>query len=174
MQCANGCCRRLLKSSLFSLVARRLWSLPMSDRSRRPCRYANQLPPQVEAQIVGFKNSKPHWGARKIRELLIRKMPSKIKVPSRSTIPAVLDRNGLVKRLGRRRNKAHGTWMTGRVFVGAVLFGAVSLSGLAGQATAIAASDNSPRYCRNCCARYHFIKQALALAQRSSIAGRAL
>ena len=31
-----------------------------------------------------------------------------------------------------------GTWMTGRVFLGAVLFGAVSLSGLAGQAMAIA------------------------------------
>lgn len=30
-----------------------------------------------------------------------------------------------------------GTWMTGRVFLGAVLFGAVSLSGLAGQAMAI-------------------------------------
>jgi transposase InsO family protein len=30
-------------------------------------------------------------------------------VPSRSTIHAVLDRSGLVKRLGRRRNKAHGT-----------------------------------------------------------------
>jgi hypothetical protein len=36
-------------------------------RSRRPCRYANQLPPQVEAQIVGLKKDKPHWGTRKIR-----------------------------------------------------------------------------------------------------------
>lgn len=81
----------------------------LTDRSRRPYRYANQLPPQVEAQIVGLKNGKPHWGARKIRELLIRRLASEIKVPSRSTIHAVLDRNGLVKRAGRRRNKAHGT-----------------------------------------------------------------
>ena len=81
----------------------------LTDRSRRPYRYANQLPPQLEAQIVGLKTGKPHWGARKIRELLIRRLPSEIKVPARSTIHAVLDRNGLVKRMGRRRNKAHGT-----------------------------------------------------------------
>ena len=36
----------------------------LTDRSRRPWRYANQLPPQLEAQIVGLKHDKPHWGAR--------------------------------------------------------------------------------------------------------------
>ena len=81
----------------------------LSDRSRRPWRYANRLPPQLEAQIVGLKRSKPHWGARKIRELLVRRLASEIKVPARSTIHAVLDRNGLVKRMGRRRNRAEGT-----------------------------------------------------------------
>jgi hypothetical protein len=63
----------------------------------------------LEAQIVTLKRDKPHWGARKIRELLIRRLAGDVKVPARSTIHAVLDRNGLVKRLGRRRNKAHGT-----------------------------------------------------------------
>ena len=81
----------------------------LSDRSKRPWRYANQLPPQLEAQIVGLKHDKPHWGARKIRELLVRRLSSGIKVPARSTIHAVLDRNGLVSRMGRRRNKARGT-----------------------------------------------------------------
>jgi transposase InsO family protein len=81
----------------------------LSDRSRKPYRYANQLPPQLEAQIIGLKSAKPHWGARKIRELLIRRLASDIKVPARSTIHAVLDRNGLVKRMDRRSNKAHGT-----------------------------------------------------------------
>src|SRR5690242_15850076 len=38
-----------------------------SDRSRRPVRYANQLPQQVESLIVTLKRGKPHWGARKIR-----------------------------------------------------------------------------------------------------------
>jgi transposase len=42
----------------------------LTDRSRRPVRYANQLPHQVEQMIVRFKRDKPHWGARTIRELL--------------------------------------------------------------------------------------------------------
>jgi transposase InsO family protein len=81
----------------------------LSDRSRRPVRYANQLPPQIETLIVECKQGKPHWGARKIRELLVRRLDGDIRVPAKSTIHAVLDRHGLVKRLGRRRNRAHGT-----------------------------------------------------------------
>src|SRR6188472_1237729 len=46
----------------------------LTDRSRRPVRYANQLPPQIESQIVALKQEKPHWGARKIRELLVRRL----------------------------------------------------------------------------------------------------
>jgi len=33
----------------------------LSDRVRRPFRYANQLPAQVEAAIVSAKREKPHW-----------------------------------------------------------------------------------------------------------------
>ena|ERR1043166_2658175 len=46
----------------------------LSDRSRRPVQYANQLPPQIESLIVTLKREKPHWGARKIRELLVRRL----------------------------------------------------------------------------------------------------
>ena len=46
----------------------------LSDRSRRPIRYANQLPQQLETLIVRLKNEKPHWGARKIRESLVRRL----------------------------------------------------------------------------------------------------
>src|SRR5262245_8040690 len=45
----------------------------LTDRSRRPVRYANQLPVPVESLIVRLKGEKPHWGARKIRELLLRR-----------------------------------------------------------------------------------------------------
>jgi transposase len=38
----------------------------LSDRSRRPVRYANQLPEQLESLIVRLKGEKPHWGARGI------------------------------------------------------------------------------------------------------------
>src|SRR5262249_36189682 len=35
----------------------------LTDRSRRPVRYANQLPMQIEQLIVKAKRDKPHWGA---------------------------------------------------------------------------------------------------------------
>ncbi len=81
----------------------------LSDRSRRPVRYANQLPEQIEALILRAKREKPHWGARKIRELLLRKLDGDFRVPANSTIHAVLCRHGLVKALGRRRPRAQGT-----------------------------------------------------------------
>jgi len=80
----------------------------LSDRSRRPIRYANQLPGQVEAAIVRAKEEKPHWGARKIRELLLRRLRQEVRVPAISTVHAVLDRHGLVKRVIKRR-RAIGT-----------------------------------------------------------------
>ena len=70
----------------------------LTDRSRRPVRYANQLPDQVERLIVDLKRDKPHWGARKIRELLVRKLAGDVRLPARSTVHAVLDRHGLVNR----------------------------------------------------------------------------
>jgi len=82
----------------------------LCDRSRRPVRYANQLPEQVERLIVDCKREKPHWGARKIRELLVRKLAGDVRIPAKSTVHAVLDRHGLVKRARqRRRGKAEGT-----------------------------------------------------------------
>ena len=40
----------------------------LTDRSRRPYRYANQLPFQVENFILNLKHEHVSWGARKIRE----------------------------------------------------------------------------------------------------------
>jgi len=81
----------------------------LSDRCRRPVRYANQLPPQIENQIVTLKQERPHWGARKIRELLVRRLSGDVRIPAKSTIHAVLHRHGLVKGIGRPRHRAHGT-----------------------------------------------------------------
>ncbi len=64
------------------------------DRSRRPVRHANQ-------------REKPHWGARKIRELLVRRLAGDARIPATSTVHAVLDRHGLVKR-GRQRRRGSG------------------------------------------------------------------
>jgi transposase InsO family protein len=81
----------------------------LADRSRRPVRYANQLPPQIEDLVVRSKREKPHWGARKIRELLVRKLDGDFRIPAKSTIHAVLCRHGLVKTLARPRKHAAGT-----------------------------------------------------------------
>jgi transposase InsO family protein len=84
----------------------------LSDRSRRPVRYANQLPPQIESLIVRCKQGKPHWGARKIRELLVRRLDGDFRVPAKSTVHAVLCRHGLVKIPGRPRRRAEGTGLS--------------------------------------------------------------
>jgi transposase InsO family protein len=81
----------------------------LTDRTRRPFRYANQLPEPVEAAIVAAKREKPHWGARKIRERLLRRLPHAVKVPACSTIHAILDRHGMVVRATRSRTRAEGT-----------------------------------------------------------------
>jgi len=80
----------------------------LTDRSRRPYRQANQLPFQVEKLIVRLKRDRPNWGAPKIRERLRRLYPE-VQCPAISTVHAVLDRHGLVKRRQRRRGKAQGT-----------------------------------------------------------------
>jgi len=79
-----------------------------SDRSRRPFRQANRLPPAIEATIVRLKREYPGWGAPKIREKL-RQQFSGPHLPAISTVHAVLDRHSLVKRRRRRRHAATGT-----------------------------------------------------------------
>jgi len=81
----------------------------LTDRARRPHRYANSLPQQLESAIVAAKREKPNWGARKIRERLLRRLPHEVKVPACSTIHAILDRHGLVTRSKRSRTHAEGT-----------------------------------------------------------------
>jgi len=79
-----------------------------TDRSRRPYRQANRLPPQLEAVIVRLKREYPGWGAPKIREKL-RRQSTAPHLPAISTVHAVLDRHGLVKKRRRRRPSASGT-----------------------------------------------------------------
>ena len=80
----------------------------LSDRSRAPYRQANRLPYQLERAILGIKKEHDTWGARKIRDKLIKQFPM-VPTPAISTIHAVLDRHGLVKRKKRRRYKAQAT-----------------------------------------------------------------
>jgi hypothetical protein len=58
--------------------------------------------------ILNVKREHSSWGARKIRERLVRWFPS-IPIPAKSTIRVVLDRYGLVQCRGRVRRRAQGT-----------------------------------------------------------------
>ena len=81
----------------------------LTDRFRRPVRYASQLPEPVEAMIVRLKKEKPHLGARKTRELLVKRLAGDMRVPSKRTAHAVLDRHGLVAHARQRqRHRAEG------------------------------------------------------------------
>ena len=110
----------------------------LNDRSRAPYRQANRLPYQVERTILGIKKEHDKWGARKIRDKLIKQFPM-VPTPAISTIHAVLDRHGLVKRKKRRRYKAKGTplvWRrTGRTSSGAPTTRASSCSATGSTAT---------------------------------------
>src|SRR3546814_483405 len=80
----------------------------LSDRSRRPVRYANQLPEQIERLIVEAKQGKPPWGARKIRELLVRRLHGDVRIPDKSTVHSLLARQRLLQRAQEpRRHHAH-------------------------------------------------------------------
>src|ERR1700733_6955467 len=57
----------------------------LTYRARTPYRYANKLPAQLETMIVTMRREKPTWGARKLRERLLRKLPIDARGPTFST-----------------------------------------------------------------------------------------
>jgi transposase-like protein len=75
----------------------------LEDRSRRPDQPANQIPAELELEIVEMRKDHPRWGARRIRTELTR---SNVEAPAVSTVHQVLVRNGLVATGPRRRPKA--------------------------------------------------------------------
>ena len=83
----------------------------LTDRSRRPYRQANRLPAPVEATIVRLKREYPGWGAPKLREKL-RQQFAGPHLPAISTVHAVLDRHGLVKRRRRRHHATAATFLS--------------------------------------------------------------
>jgi transposase InsO family protein len=81
----------------------------LEDLSRRPAKLARQSSPQVQKLIIDLKGDKPTWGAAKIREYLIQKHPG-LRFPVRSTVHEILDRQGLVRKQGRKKkHTAHPT-----------------------------------------------------------------
>ncbi len=81
----------------------------LNDRSKRPWRLANRTPASIENEILKLKDQYPTWGAPKILARLQRIKPL-TKMPARSTVHAILDRHGLVKKKARKlRYKSYQT-----------------------------------------------------------------
>jgi putative transposase len=90
------------------VTGHRLWkryqdqgSFGLQYRSRAPHSHPNQTPFDVEQIILRLKKEKPHWGAPKIRELVMRRHPQ-VRLPAICTVHCILDRHGLVKSKTRR------------------------------------------------------------------------
>ena len=49
----------------------------LTDRARRPHRYANQLPEQIEAAIVAAKREKPNWAPARSGSASLDDCPAK-------------------------------------------------------------------------------------------------
>lgn len=71
--------------NLQSLQARRVGGtdgpVPAAGALCQPVAWCNEI------MIVPAKKSKPHWGARKIRELMIRKLFGDVRVPTTNHLP---------------------------------------------------------------------------------------
>jgi putative transposase len=75
----------------------------LKDRSRAPQHHPNAVSERVSRAVVAVRHAHPSWGAKKIRAWLERKRPE-TSWPAESTIAALLDREGLVKRRRVRRH----------------------------------------------------------------------
>jgi len=75
------------------------------ERSRRPHRYSRQTDAAIVEELVALRKRHPHWGARKLLNLMQRRDPKR-ELPAVSTGARILARQGLVKPR-RRHRRAH-------------------------------------------------------------------
>ena len=66
------------------------------QRKKTPKSHPNKTSNEVVKNLLDWKEKKPRWGAKKIRELLFKSHHEK-EVPSVVTVHNILKRNGLVK-----------------------------------------------------------------------------
>jgi len=66
------------------------------EQSRKPLHSPNRTNPELEELVISARKSHPSWGSRKLKVVLERCRKSKI--PSASTISAILHRHGLISK----------------------------------------------------------------------------
>lgn len=71
------------------------------EKSKRPKKTPHKTPIEIENRIIRLRNKHKNWGAKKLVELLKREINLE-QIPSVTTVNAILDRNGLLKKRGRR------------------------------------------------------------------------
>lgn len=74
----------------------------LGDRSRRPHHCPTAVTEQVESAFVAARKQHPTWGPKKLRTLVARGYPG-LKLPSVSTVGAILKRRGLSQPRRRMR-----------------------------------------------------------------------
>ena len=67
----------------------------LAEQSRAAHRHHNQMPEEIEQQVLGLRQAHMRWGPRKLKHILQRDEPGR-SWPAASTIGALLQREGLV------------------------------------------------------------------------------
>ena len=75
-----------------------------SNSSRAPNLIPHKTPKKIELSIIKLRKKHPNWGARKLKVLLEKEI-NRNKIPSETTINAILKRNSLIKPRRRRSSK---------------------------------------------------------------------
>jgi len=78
----------------------------LEEESRRPHHAPNQTAPEIIEALLEARHRHPTWGAKKLLPLLYKRHPD-WDMPGRSTVCAILNRNGLVPKKRRRRHIGH-------------------------------------------------------------------
>jgi transposase InsO family protein len=85
----------------------------LADRSSRPDSCPHQMPPEVEARVLGIRRAHPAWGPSRIVWQL--EQEGREQLPGRSSVYRALVRHGLVEaRKRKRRREDYRRWERGR------------------------------------------------------------
>lgn len=85
----------------------------LADRSRRPASSPGGIDEDTICYAVKIKTAHPNWGARKIREVMVRARHKDI--PSESSLKRIFDKAGLTKKRRRRKTTEQGGRIENRI-----------------------------------------------------------
>lgn len=82
------------RPTAYKWLARQAGGEGLHDRSRRPAQSPRQTDAALESQVVALRQQYPHWGGRKLAQVL--RNQGHAQVPAPSTITHILRRHGLL------------------------------------------------------------------------------